>query len=235
MISQIKFNNLKSYDDFSLTILNVEISYPTPKLIKASVPFQNGEYDFSELYGGPSYSNRRVSIKFEYGEQIGFSRTSLDIYYTKVIEWLYGACNNKLYIDHVQGYFTGRAVNITPIEILSYNGTITVEFDCYPFRTNEKAEGNDIWDIFNFELDYSQDTIFNVNSSLEIDLYNNSSINKTPEIICNSDFDVIKNGITYKFKAGIYKEWRFILNKGNNKILIKGTGRIEFKFYKEVI
>lgn len=235
MISQIKFNNLKSYDDYNLIILNVEISYPTPKLIKGSVPFQNGEYDFTGLYGGTPFNNRRIAITFEYRGDTGFSRTNLNVYYTDVVNWLYGANENRLYIDHEQGYFIGRVINITPIEILNYSGKITVEFDCYPFRTNELAEGSDIWDEFNFELDYSIETKFNVNGTFSIDLYNSSIINKTPEVICSSKFEIIKNGITYNFMPGTYKDYRFVLNKGNNHMTIKGTGNIEFKFYKEVI
>ena len=50
MIGQLEFNNLKSYDNFNLIIKTVEVSYPTPKLIKNSVPFQNGEYDFTWRY-----------------------------------------------------------------------------------------------------------------------------------------------------------------------------------------
>lgn len=234
MKSQIKFNNLKSYDDFNLEILNVEISYPTPKVNKFSVPFQNGEYDFTGIYGDTAYNNRLIKIDFEYAD-FCLSRSKLNMYYVNISNWLFGANENELYIDCEEGYFKGRVVNISPIEVLEYTGKITVEFDCYPFRTSILPEGNDIWDTFNFELDYSQDTSFNINGLLAIDIYNGSIINKTPEIISNSNFEIIKNGVTYNISPGAYKDWRFILNKGKNPMTIKGTGNIKFKFYKEVL
>lgn len=235
MIGQIKFNNLKSYDDFNLKLINVNVEYPTPKVIKQSVPYQNGEYDFTELYGGTSYNNRKITIEFEYNEGKGITRTNLNVHYSKVINWLYGADRSKLYIDFEKGYYTGRVINISSIESLNNTGKITVEFECYPFKINELLEGNDIWDEFNFELDYAQDTKFNINGTENIVIYNDSIINKTPDIVCTSDFEIIQKGVTFKFKAGIYKDYRFKLYRGENNLIIKGNGSIEFKFYKEVL
>lgn len=235
MIGQMEFNNLKSYDDFNLMIKTVEVSYPTPKLIKNTVPFQNGEYDFTELYGDTPYENRIIKLEFEYERFKVYDRTKLNSLYTEIINWLYGAGESKLKIDYEVGYFKGRVTSISPIEVLNGTGKISVEFNCYPFRIYEEAEGNDIWDIFNFDLDYSQDTSFEVNGELSIDLFNSSIINKTPEVTCSAAMDVIKNGITYKFNPGVTKDWRFILNKGSNNLLIKGTGTIKFKFIKEVL
>lgn len=235
MIGQLEFNNLKSYDNFNLIIKTVEVSYPTPKLIKNSVPFQNGEYDFTELYGDTPYSNRPIKVEFEYEGLKVATRTRLYSLYTEIVNWLYGAGESKLIIDYEVGYFKGRVVNISPVEVLSGTGKITVEFDCYPFRIYEQPEGNDIWDIFNFDLDYSQDTSYEVNGELDIDLFNSSIISKTPEVTCSAAMEVTKNGITYKFKPGSSKDWRFILNKGSNKLSIKGTGTIKFKFIKEVL
>ena len=108
-------------------------------------------------------------------------------------------------------------------------------FDCYPFRISEYYEGHDIWDIFNFELDYAQQTSFTITNSTDIILYNPSAISITPTVICTSDMTIQMNDTTYKFVAGTTKDYRFKLAKGENHMTITGQGDIEFKFRKEVL
>ena len=47
--------------------------------------------------------------------------------------------------------------------------------------------------------------------------------------------EIIKDNITYKVSKGISNSWNFALNKGENKLTVKGNGNIEFKFKKELI
>lgn len=235
MIGQIEFNNLKSFDDFQLKIISVEISYPTPKTIKESVPFQNGEYDFTELYGEIAYNNRSVKVVFEYDGFKAATRTRLSSFYTKVINWLFNSGENKLIIDYEVGFFKGRVDSVSSIEVLSGTGEITVEFDCYPFRIYKQFEGNILWDDFNFELDYMQQTKFDIKGSKTVNIINPSSKRITPKVICSSNFDIVKDGTTYKFNAGTTNDWRFTLDKGNNNLTLNGTGNIEFVFRKEVL
>lgn len=235
MIRQIKFNNLKSFDDFELKIKSIEIAYPTPKTIKESVPFKNGDYDFTELYGETTYNNRSIKIAFIYDGFKAITRTKLNSFYTKVINWLYNAGKSELIIDYEVGSFQGRVINISSIEVLTCVGEITVEFDCYPFRIYKQSEGNIPWDDFNFELDYLQETNFNVLVSKSINIINSSSKRISPTVICSESFEVIKGDTTYKFNSGTTKDWRFTLDKGDNNLILKGTGNIEFVFRKEVL
>ena len=65
--------------------------------------------------------------------------------------------------------------------------------------------------------------------------YNTGIIKSYPTIICDSDMDIIKDNVTYKITAGVVKGWNFALDKGENKLTVKGNGNIEFKFKKELI
>ena len=215
--SQIIFNDKKSLDDFDLYLVNVEVGYPSPRQIKSAVPYQNGYYDFTELYGDISYDNRIINITFEYADILFLSQTRLSSVYGHIAD------------------FTARAINITPIEIFWQTGRITVEFDCYPFRSYDIAEGNDLWDPFNFELDYFITTGFTVNGELDVILHNYSAIRKTPTIKCDGNIKVIKDGVTYDFMPGTWRDWRFMLNRGENKVKLIGKGNIEFIYYREVI
>lgn len=226
-------NNKHSYNDFSLRIINREFNPPKKRKIKLNVPFMNGTYDFSSLYGEVAYEERvlKYTLDFKYSNKIEFLYKK-----NQITNWIMNSTKEKLYDDLIPGYyFLAECEDEIQFNEYEVGCEISIKFIAYPFMIRELREGNDIWDKFNFELDLSQETLFNINGSLDINLYNDSIINKTPEITCSSNFEITKNGVIYNFKQGTYKDWRFILNKGNNKITIKGNGNIEFKFFKEVL
>ena len=64
-VAGITLNNKHSYNDFGLRIISRDIDSPAKKKIKASVPFINGDYDFSLIYGDQVYENRTL-IDFFY-------------------------------------------------------------------------------------------------------------------------------------------------------------------------
>ena len=80
-----------------------------------------------------------------------------------------------------------------------------------------------------------QDTKFEVEIIKNIQLYNNGSAGINPIVTCSNDMEIIKRTTTFKFKTGESKSWSFKLDKGLNNLTIKGTGAIEFKWYKEVL
>ena len=63
MLGIIK-NNKHSYNDFGLKILSKNISNPKKRKIKETVPFMNGAYDFSLLYGEQTYDERELRYTF---------------------------------------------------------------------------------------------------------------------------------------------------------------------------
>lgn len=235
MSGQVTFNNKKSFDDFHLHLIDVEIGYPEKNLISVSVPFMQGNYDFSSIYGDDSYSNRQIKVKFALKAPYNRSRTSLNTQYDKVVDWLFSSDVSMLKIDYVEYWFKGKVISISPKNKFLNTEAIEVTFDCYPFRTPELYEGHDIWDKFNFELDVSQCVKFDIKGSEEILLTNVGAIGVTPTVICDANFEVIYNAVTYNFTAGVTKDYRFKLKKGDNKITAVGNGNIRFEFKKEVI
>ena len=61
----ITYNNKHSFNDLGLTVLNTRV-IETPSKIKITetIPFMNGSYDFSNLYGSASYSDRELNYSF---------------------------------------------------------------------------------------------------------------------------------------------------------------------------
>lgn len=225
-------NNKHSFDDFGLWIVDKQIDPPAKKRITSSIPYMNGVYDFSQIYGEITYEERTLKYVFEIVED---TKEMLNIKKIEVVNWLMSDGKCYLYDDAIPSFkFSAECVDISFSEE-GTRGKLTATFIAYPFKISTLQDGHDIWDEFNFELDMVQDTKLEVENIKNIQLYNNGAIGINPIVICSNDMEIIKGTTTFKFKAGESKSWSFKLDKGLNNLTIKGTGAIEFKWYKEVI
>ena len=228
----IKFNNKHSIKDFNIYVSELDTSPPTKNKIKESIPFMNGAYDFSELYGSNTFKERSLKYTFELLED---SPLKLNILKTQIENWLLGCGKCELYDDAIPGfYFLAECTNIDEYDD-RYKSVLSVEFTAYPFKIGEHYEGNNLWDTFNFELDVLQDTKFTVNGASSVSIYNPSVIDIEPEIIASSQFEITLDNKKYVVEAGTSKDYRFKFKKGANNLTLKGNGTIEFRFRKEVL
>ena len=221
-----------SYNDFDVTIKSKVIGNPKKNKIKESLPFMNGSYDFSLIYGKQSYSERELKYIFNV---VGTTKQSLNFKKIRLQNWILEGGEQKVYDDAIPGYYFLAECTNTDFSEKGNIGELTAVFTAYPFKICENEEGNLFWDKFNFELDILQDNKFEVNRTKNTTLYNVGSKEAIPTVICSNDMDVIKNGTTYKLKSGQNKDYRFTFDIGENKLIINGTGTIEFKFIKELI
>lgn len=235
MFYGIEFDGKHSYKDFGLTISNQNIGNPSKVKIQESIPFSNVKYDFSEIYGEQGYDERTLSYTFN----VAYREKAPDfyIYQTELLRWLMTP-NRKTVLkdDRIPGYyFMAEVVTGPENEFKFVGGSLTVNFTAYPFKIAELREGNDIWDTFNFLLDYAQDTSFNVVGSVETILYNAGVKKVYPKMIASSEMQIVLDNRTYKIPSGTTESYDFSLVPGENKIKILGTGSISFEFYKELI
>lgn len=227
----IQFNNKHSWKDIGLTIKSKKIGFPSPNIITDSVPFLNGIYDFSKIYGEISYGERVLKYVFNI---IGFDKIDMNFLKIKVANWLKTAENKILKDDSIVGYyFLGKVTNLDFVEKNSI-GEIEVEFTCYPFKFRDELEGDLTWDNFNFELDVLQQVEFDIKDGREVILYNFSSRKIYPRIITDSDFELIKGNTIYILYPQSEK-FKFALEVGENKFYVIGNGTIKFEFSKEVL
>ena len=230
----ITYNNKHSYDDLNLIVLDTRV-IETPSKIKITetIPFRNGSYDFSNLYGGGCYSERKIEYEFLVKAD---SRQKLEYLRTYIDNWLLNT-NEKTVLmdDNLKDYYYLAECESVDYEDLIKNGKIKAIFTAYPFKISSAYEGNNLWDNFNFELDVLQDTKFTVNGSSNVNIYNSSAIDIEPTIIASSQFEIVLDNKKYIVESGTSKDYRFKLKKGNNNIALKGNGTIEFRFRKEVL
>lgn len=237
MDSGIEFNGKHSYRDFGLTIATRQIGYPSKVKIFEEVPFSNQKFDFSNIYGGQEYTERELAYTFNVIGNTG-SKEEFHILESEILNWLYGPSGKiTLKDDLFPGYYFLAEADGNPDDeyILFFGGTLTAKFSAYPFKIAETEEGNDIWDSFNFLLDYAQTTEFKVNGSMDAVLYNPGIPPAYPDIVSSTPIQLTKDGVTYNVPAGQSSSPDFMLKPGENKIKIIGNGTISFHFKKEMI
>ena len=228
----IRKGSKHSYNDFGLTIKSKSIGVPSKNKIKETIPFMNGSYDFSTLYGSQTYSERTLKYVFNV---VGKNKIKMNTLRTQVLDWLHEGSKQPIYDDDFPGYYFLAECEDADFDEDGRFGSLTVEFSAYPFLIRTEHEGSIYWDNFNFDLDILQETKFNIEGNKDIKIYNNGAINIVPTIMCSEDMQIIKDNITYNIKAGLNKSYVFELEKGENAMKIIGNGTIEFEFRKEVL
>nr|DAE10367.1 MAG TPA: distal tail protein [Siphoviridae sp. ctwrX9] len=233
-----EFNGKHTYRDFGITVSEKDIGFPDKNKIKVQVPFSNTEYDFSEIYGEQTYTERTLSFTLNVLEKHkNIDTEKVNILETQLSNWLMDSGGKqRLYDDSLPGYYyLAEVEGGMNFDELQNHGTLTVEFTAYPFIIGDLREGNDIWDTFNFELDVAQITDFTVNGSLDVMLYNVGTPNLSPIINVSAPMTINIDGKTFNIPAGKSQSTNFVLRPGENNLTITGNGTIEFLFYKELI
>ena len=231
MIGIIK-DGKHSYNDFNLTVRDTTTETKKKNKTLVKIPFMNGGYDFSSLYGGQVYEEETRVYEFNL---IAKDKRDLELQKIKVSDWLLDGGQVEIYDDLLTGYHRiAECVDLSFEETFNY-AKVVANFRAYPFKIKNEYEGDVIWDTFNFETDVTQDVKFTVQAFKTVILVNNGSNLTTPTIFCDAPMIVTLEGKTFKFPAGENRDYRFKLKKGENSLKLEGEGTIEFKFRKEVL
>ncbi|RST57684.1 phage tail protein [Siminovitchia terrae] len=230
----ITFDGKHSYRDYGLTVADKVIGNPSKIKVKERVPFSNEIYDFSGIYSGQEYEERQLTYVFNVKD---YDKIDLSIKKVEVLNWVMRPNRKvKLIDDYIPGYYFIAEVEEDPdFGELRYHGTLTVNFTAYPFKIGELEEGNDLWDPFNFLLDYAQATEFDIRGSQNITLYNPGTNTSKPTIKATAPMQIIKDGKTFNVPVGESQSYDFLLTGIENKMTVRGNGKISFHFRKELI
>ena len=199
-----------------------------------SVAHSSIVYDFSELYGGDAYEERvlRYTLNIIGSNE---TRTSSQFLETEFNNFIFSKPQFRLIDEVFPGYyFLAEVREGTDFSPILSVGELSVTFHCYAFRIKESREGSPYWDDYTI-LDRYQETIFTVQGTQTIQLYNDGSNYVIPTVVASSNFQVTLNGVTYPFSAGSITIDIFTLSEGLNILTVTGNGTIEFRFHKELI
>lgn len=226
-----------STQDEGMVLISREAPTPAEKSIVDSVPFAQGVYDFSMMMGERIFENRSLSFVFYIYER-NYNYRKVDQTYLE--NKLMRTGISPIYDTHDPGYYyLGKCVSVSVEDDHIFGRlVISIEFDCYPFMIALQEEGNDDWDSFDFELDYSQDNSYYIpnGKTVNIELMNVGSAGVTPKIVTDKPITIIKGNATYQISAGTTEDEEFRIEIGNNPMSVTGNNAtVQFLFYKELI
>lgn len=211
------------------------IGFPSRNKVTAEIPFSNTKYDFSNIYGGQTYSERELEYVIHVFNPDDLTDQQMHQLKTKLANWLESGKGKQPLVDEkLPGWhFLAEPETGLSLEDNYQSGELTVKFVAYPFMIRDTAEGDDVWDTFNFDYDVAQVTSFKVDGSKTVILINNGVTDSYPEITCDSDMKIIIGNSEYDLKSGISNGLN--IPTGENTVVINGTGNISFLWHKEVI
>lgn len=219
----------------NLLLESRDIGFPKKNKITGSVPFSNGEYDFSEIYGVQIYENRTIKYVIHVLDLNQLDPVTMHQAKTSLINWLENSHGRQRLVDDVipDYHFLGEVRDAASLADDFETGELTVNFDCYPFAIKNLAEGNDDWDTFNFENDIAQTIEFDINGSISIVLINAGITIVYPEIESTGNFEISSGNTLYHTTTESSDKIPLII--GENYLSITGTGHLKFTWHKEVI
>lgn len=226
--------NDKHTKEFRMILRERQAPTPEEKRITEDVPYMQGVYDFSMVFGERTYYNRSLTYVFEIYER-DYERRKVNE--AAIKNWLLNSDYAPLYDDFDRGYY--YIAKCTSVDIQDEHSAgrqiVTINFDAYPFKISQYPEGHDIWDVFNFELDVSQPVEYTINGTCEINILNIGLCSVVPIVTSSSSMKILKDGVLYNVPQGESKNDSFRLKIGENPMTVTGYGTIKFTFYKELI
>lgn len=232
-IEGFQFGNYVS-SEHDLFLIERNAPTPTEKEIVETVPYMQGQYDFSMIGTDRFFSNRTVTFKvaifsIEYTERKQVENLM------KMSLMPLGIQN--LYDTHNIGYhWQGKCKSITVDDDAEKRMlTATIEFDCYPYAISDTAEGSDVWDSVYFPNWIFQNVKYTVNGATKINLYNVGAHTTNMILVVDGNFTLHDDTGAYELTTGTYTNSEVSLSPGVNTLSLVGIGTIEFKFYQEVM
>lgn len=130
--SGIRIGILHSFDDFGQCVASRDSGTPSKKMATKTVPFMNGFYDFSKIYGSLAFESREVKYVFDL---IGCDSHDLQMQRSELLDWLSAVHNEDIFDDELHGYhFHGSFSEASWTEAEDgESGQLEVTFLCHPF------------------------------------------------------------------------------------------------------
>lgn len=214
-------------------LLEREAPTPKEKAITDSVPYQQGEYDFSMLDNQRYFEVRTLTYKFVIFDTDYRYRSGAE---HEIKRTLLPQGYQNLYDTHMPGYVWMAKCSEVTVEDSAEASTLTatLTFTAQPYAITENEEGADIWDDVNFDHWIFQPVKFTVAGDLDVNVQNIGS----RFITCGFD---LAGAVTLKSDAlgtvnlnkDNFQSTQIVLDVGDNKIHLSGNGTITFKFKRE--
>lgn len=194
----ITINGKHSYYDFGLYVADRNIGIPAKKVIKKTIPYMNGAYDFTMLNGVPAYEERQITYGFDI---TGVTLEEMEAEKASVLAWLYTAHDVDIFDDaYPDTYFHGSYVSDSWDED-GCQGHLKVVFEVYPFRISNHEKGVTFTETVSTKIV--------VNNGLPVRMTVNADHGAT----------VSYGAYRYSVPSGEYR-WPYVLPSGSSEITV---------------
>lgn len=233
IVEHFSFGQFNSKDE-GFYLIEHEAPSPDEKEIIETLPFMQGQLDFSMLLGERVFENRSVTMK------IWKPLTNYEN--RKLVE---ADAKSKLMLNGIQPvkdtylencHWLGKCKSVVADDKAETNTlTLTVVFDCYPFAIRNSIGYSDVFDEEYFTDGVDQWTGFWVDGYKTVLIINDGMNALNPKMDCTEPMVISANDRTLELKKGLNEDILFRFKRGLNYINIRGTGHISFLMDVEVM
>lgn len=210
----IRINDMHSYGNFGLYLKSRNIGLPEKKSIRQTVPFMNGYYDFSALNGAPAWNERIIEYSFDV---VHDSPADLDFFVSYVLDWLSNVHDADIFDDTVYRYHWHG----------SYEKA-TVDWD----ETGLKAELTVFFVVHPFKI--ADEPIVSVMTAGTYTI-TNLGMAVAPYVKSNADAAIQIGSYVSSIPANTEIQLGIDLERGENTVVVSGTGTVTFSYFEEVL
>ncbi|WP_449460716.1 hypothetical protein [Streptococcus suis] len=210
---QVTLNYQNYYLQHRIVLEDFSIGMPEPKFIKVSVPGRDGDLDMSEaLTGYTQYHNREIQLQF------GITGSEAECEIKKQV-LVSGVSGKQVHVrfSHLEGYFVGRC-KVETITRSHRHYTVQLTIDCQPYRLAESETS------LYYSLYASPREITFMNSGMPV----------VPTIRTTGNAVVVYKGNRYNLETGTHR-LGFVIDSGENRLTISGTGSLTLLYRKGVL
>ena len=250
---QVTYDSRKSFADFKLRVISVEVGEQRKREISVSIPYMDGNIDLSMLGGRYFYDNVTLTITFfTFDESLAMLYDRIE----NVKQWLYQAIPQELsdsFGRFPQSYRNVKCVSVSAdVDDDMATANIVATFTAYPYKFKNYHDMP--WDEFEFESDCMNPDVISVtakhpsqyNEYAKIHVYNPSDRTFTPKVSFKSAgkppgfVSLYVNGSSY-YPSYYYHETEeqflanFSLTPGDNIIEVLGWGTMTIIMEDEIL
>ncbi len=129
--TNVKIGNYDCFETWGYTLTTYSVDAPEVETVTVSVPGRNGVIDITNnLFGGPKYKNRTISMEFAKPR----SEYTFDDY-RDILEKVHGKMLDIIFDQEPNWKYTGRCT-VSALDRNAGFSSFTIEVDADPFKTN---------------------------------------------------------------------------------------------------
>lgn len=205
----ITFNGKHSYTDFGLVFADKTIGIPSPNTIFKTVPYMNGQHDFSKLNGEITYGPRSLDYQFDI---VGNDPNTMNSLKNSVLAWIMPMHDADLFDDDIDGFhFAHVSLKSASWKENDGQGSLSIKLTAFPYMVSN----------------LQSTMVLSNGSETSATITTGSGHIIIPTVITTGAFSITIGTETYSVaQAGTYQMIK--LNPGKNDVVFTGSATLSW-------